>query len=98
MPVLSMPAQVMYSTGAALPRANRLICLRRINQESVRTERKADDGRRDRANVLTFPDTYGGYALSRYPVLKIHHTAVRHKARKTIVMARLTPTLTSASP
>jgi hypothetical protein len=38
------------------------------------------------------------YVLSRYPVLKIHSTITRHAARNTVVMARLTPTLTSAIP
>ena len=38
------------------------------------------------------------YALSRYPVLKIHHIIVRQIARKRIVMAKLTPALTSAIP
>ena len=38
------------------------------------------------------------YVLSRYPVLKIHHTVARHTARKQIVITRLTPTLTSAIP
>ena len=36
------------------------------------------------------------YVLSRYPVLKIHHTAARQMARKRLVIARLTTTLTSA--
>jgi hypothetical protein len=39
-----------------------------------------------------------GYVLSRYPVLKIHHTVARQIARKKPVMPRLTPTLTSAIP
>ncbi len=38
------------------------------------------------------------YAFSRYPVLKIHHTAVRQRSKKTSVMVRLRPTLTSAKP
>ena len=36
------------------------------------------------------------YLLSRYPVLKIHHTAKRHTTRNKSVIARLTATLTSA--
>ncbi len=40
----------------------------------------------------------GGYALMRYPVLKIHHTIARHMLRKRSVMKRLRPTLTSAIP
>ncbi len=40
----------------------------------------------------------GAYVLSRYPVLKIHHTVTRHMARKVIVRDRLTPTPTSAIP
>ena len=36
--------------------------------------------------------------LSRYPVLKIHHTATRQRIRKAVVMQRLTPTLTSELP
>src|SRR5712692_6558453 len=39
-----------------------------------------------------------GYVFSRYPVLKIHATIASDTARNTMVMARLTPTLTSASP
>ena len=39
-----------------------------------------------------------GYVLSRYPVLKIHQTMVKHMARKRIVMVKLTPTLTSVIP
>src|SRR6185312_17360250 len=35
--------------------------------------------------------------FSRYPVLKIHHTAARQAPRKTAVAARLTPTFTSAT-
>ena len=42
------------------------------------------------ANALQF--------LSRYPVLKVHHTAARHKARKTRVMPTLKPTPTSETP
>ncbi len=38
------------------------------------------------------------YVLSRYPVLKIHPTIARHMTRKRTVMAKLTPTLTSAIP
>jgi hypothetical protein len=38
------------------------------------------------------------YVLSRYPVLKIHHTVARQMARKHTIMARLTSTLTSAIP
>jgi hypothetical protein len=34
--------------------------------------------------------------FSRYPVLKIHHTAIMHSARNESVMPTLTPTLTSA--
>ena len=37
-------------------------------------------------------------ALSRYPVLKIHDTTARHRARKPSVMATLRPTPTSATP
>ena len=44
------------------------------------------------------PVTGKYYVLSRYPVLKIHHTVARHVARKRIVMLRLTPMLTSAIP
>ncbi len=36
-----------------------------------------------------------GYFFTLYPVLKIHHTVVMHMARKTVIMARLTSTLTS---
>jgi hypothetical protein len=36
------------------------------------------------------------HALSRYPVLKIHHTAPRHRARNPSVAIRLALTLTSA--
>jgi hypothetical protein len=36
--------------------------------------------------------------LSRYPVLKIHATIARNTTRNTMVMPRLTPTLTSAIP
>src|SRR6267142_1053008 len=38
------------------------------------------------------------YVFSRYPVLKIHATTATEPARNAPVMARLTPTLTSASP
>ena len=44
------------------------------------------------------PPLDGDYVLSRYPVLKIHHTVPRQIARKRTVIARLTPTLTSAIP
>ena len=36
------------------------------------------------------------YVFSRYPVLKIHATIAMKRPRNTIVIARLTPTLTSA--
>ena len=36
--------------------------------------------------------------LSRYPVLKIHHTAAMQRIRKAVVMQRLMPTLTSELP
>ena len=39
-----------------------------------------------------------GYFFSRYPVRNIHHTAVRHAARNTSVIARLISTRTSAMP
>ena len=53
--------------------------------------------------VLTLPWTpptpeQSGHFFSRYPVLKIHHTAVRHAARNTSVIVKLTPTDTSALP
>ena len=39
-----------------------------------------------------------GYVFRRYPVLKIHHTAVRHSPRNKSVMVTLSPTLTSEIP
>lgn len=38
------------------------------------------------------------YALIRYPVLKIHHTATMHIARKLVIIPMLTSTPTSATP
>jgi hypothetical protein len=38
------------------------------------------------------------YRFNRYPVLKIHATTATDTARKASVIARLTPTLTSAIP
>ena len=42
--------------------------------------------------------SHSDQVLSRYPVLKIHHTATRQRIRKAVVMQRLTPTLTSELP
>jgi len=42
--------------------------------------------------------SHSDQVLSRYPVLKIHHTAARQRIRKAVVMQRLTPTLTSELP
>ena len=42
--------------------------------------------------------SHSDQVLSRYPVLKIHHTAAKQRSRKAVVMQRLTPTLTSELP
>ena len=48
------------------------------------------------ARSISRPASRWVHVLSRYPVLKIHHTAPRHRARNPSVTVTLTPTLTSA--
>ncbi len=55
-----------------------------------------DDG--GSTEVPSEPPVARAQALSFHPVLKIHHTAPRHKARKPRIAAMLMPTPTSETP
>jgi hypothetical protein len=55
-------------------------------------------GRDDAAAMAPFPAPCGGHVFSRYPVLNIHHTAIRQSTRNKKVMPTLTGTLMSEMP
>ncbi len=88
-PLLVVVCLLALAVGCAGTRKTAEPVFKGEPQGSPEAEAKLDPAR---ITVYTSP-----YCLSRYPVLNIHHTSNRQANRNTQIIARLTPTLTSAT-